>query len=121
MADFSLSHIMMQKWVALYPWGAPEAWVDMRKYHYDIAYTGDYPSNGNGWIQALLEQKWDTDPTKVYTGLYMAPAQVQVWQSASAIKNEGSPSYRLRPRYTSQFMCNLVSLETPKTTQGHNR
>src|SRR5690606_20574259 len=35
-SDFSLSHIMMQKWVALYPWGAPEAWVDMRKYHYDI-------------------------------------------------------------------------------------
>src|SRR5690606_4638350 len=58
MADFSLSHIMMQKWVALYPWGAPEAWVDMRKYHYDIEYTGDYPSNGNGWIRALLEQKW---------------------------------------------------------------
>src|SRR5690606_39936076 len=31
-ADFSLSHIMMQKWVALYPWGAAEAWTDMRKY-----------------------------------------------------------------------------------------
>ena len=40
---------MMQKWIALYPWGACEAFVDMRKYHYDIKYTGDYPSSGNGW------------------------------------------------------------------------
>jgi hypothetical protein len=48
MGDFSLSHIMMQKWVALYPWGAPEAWVDMRKYHYDIKYSGEYPTNGDG-------------------------------------------------------------------------
>ncbi len=31
LADFSLSHIMMQKWVALYPWGAEEAWVDMNE------------------------------------------------------------------------------------------
>src|SRR5690606_7611749 len=118
MADFSLSHIMMQKWVALYPWGAPEAWVDMRKYHYDIEYTGDYPSNGNGWIQALLEQKWDTDPTKVYKGLYMAPAQVQGRKSAYAIQNAGSPSYRLRPRYNSEYMWNLESLETLKPIPG---
>ena len=47
--DLTLSHIMMQKWVALFPWGANEAWVDMRKYHYDIPYSGDYPKNGNGW------------------------------------------------------------------------
>ena len=43
MSDFSLSHIMMQKYLALYPWGAPEAWVDLRKYFYDIQYTGDFP------------------------------------------------------------------------------
>ncbi|MFB2118117.1 SusD/RagB family nutrient-binding outer membrane lipoprotein [Parapedobacter sp. 2B3] len=118
MADFSLSHIMMQKWVALYPWGAPEAWVDMRKYHYDVEYTGDYPSNGNGWIQALLEQKWDSDPTKVYKGLFMAPAQVQGRKSAYAIQNEGSPSYRLRPRYNSEYMWNLESLESLKPISG---
>src|SRR5690606_13209889 len=81
-SDFSLSHIMMQKWIALYPWGAPEAWVDMRKYHYDIDYTGDYPSNGNGWIQAEIRQKWDTDPHKVYNGLYLGPAQVESRKSA---------------------------------------
>ncbi len=49
LADFSLSHIMMQKWVALYPWGALEAWVDERKYHYDIDYTGEYPKSDNGY------------------------------------------------------------------------
>jgi len=116
--DFSLSHIMMQKWVALYPWGAPEAWVDMRKYHYDVKYTGDYPSNGNGWVQAIFDQKWDTDPTKVYKGLYMRPAQVQGRKVAYDVRNEGSPSYRLRPRYNSEYMWNLNQLEKLRPIPG---
>lgn len=118
LTDFSLSHIMMQKWVALYPWGAPEAWVDMRKYHYDIDYTGDYPTNGNGWIQAELYQKPDSDPTKVYKGLYMGPAQVQGRKSTYNIFNEGSPSYRLRPRYNSEYMWNIGSLEQLRPISG---
>lgn len=116
--NLTLSHIMMQKWVALYPWGAPEAWVDMRKYHYDISYTGGYPSNGNGWVQALIDQKWDSDPSKVYKGLYLGPAQVQGRKSAYNVRNEGSPSYRLRPRYNSEYMWNLKSLETLKPIPG---
>ena len=75
--DLTLSHIMMQKYVALWPWGALEAWTDLRKYHYDIEYTGEYPSKGNGWEQGLVNQKWDTDPTKVYKGFYLAPAAVE--------------------------------------------
>lgn len=118
LADFSLSHIMMQKWVALYPWGAPEVWVDMRKYHYDVAYTGDYPSNGNGWVHGEIDQKWDTDPTKVYKGLYMGPAQVQNRKSAYNLFNEGSPSYRLRPRFNSEYMWNIGSLEELKPISG---
>ncbi|MBE8722729.1 SusD/RagB family nutrient-binding outer membrane lipoprotein [Sphingobacterium pedocola] len=118
LTDFTLSHIMMQKWVALYPWGAPEAWVDMRKYHYDIDYNGDYPSNGNGWIQALIDQKWDSNPSKVYKGLYLNPAQVQGRKGAYDVRNEGSPSYRLRPRYNSEYMWNLKSLETLKPIPG---
>jgi len=117
-SDFSLSHIMMQKWIALYPWGAPEAWVDMRKYHYDIDYTGDYPSNGNGWIQAEIRQKWDTDPNKVYKGLYLGPAQVESRKSAYNVLNEGSPSYRIRPRYNSEYMWNEGSLEGLKPISG---
>jgi hypothetical protein len=117
-ADFTLSHIMMQKWVALYPWGALEAWVDMRKYHYDIAYTGAYPSSGNGWDLSTVTHKWDTDPTKVYKGLYLAPAQVQGRKSAYNTFNEGSPCYRIRPRYNSEYMWNKPSLESLKPISG---
>ncbi|RPD96741.1 SusD/RagB family nutrient-binding outer membrane lipoprotein [Aureibaculum marinum] len=118
LTDFTLSHIMMQKWVALYPWGAPEAWVDMRKYHFDVDYTGDYPSEGNGWSQAVVEQKWDTDPDKVYKGLYLAPAQVQGRKGSYSVDNQGSPSYRIRPRYNSEYMWNLPSLEKLKPIPG---
>jgi len=118
LTDFSLSHIMMQKWVALYPWGASEAWVDMRKYNYDIDYTGAVPSNGNGYIQASLDQKWDSDPSKVYKGLYLEPAQVEGRRGSYNIRNEGSPSYRIRPRYNSEYMWNLPSLEKLKPIPG---
>lgn len=117
-ADFTLSHIMMQKWVALYPWGAGEAWVDMRKYHYDIDYTGDYPADGNGWDLSQVDQKWDTDPTKVYKGLYLAPAQVQSRRSTYNSFNEGSPCYRIRPRYNSEYMWNKPSLEGLRPISG---
>ncbi len=40
-AELTLSKIMMQKWIALYGWGAHEVWVDMRRYDYDPAvYNG---------------------------------------------------------------------------------
>lgn len=110
-ADFTLSHIMMQKWVALYPWGGVEAWTDMRKYNYDIAYTGEFPSKGNGWADNSVNQKWDTDPSKVYKGFYLAPAQVQGRKGTYNIKNGGSPEYRIRPRYNSEYMWNLNSLK----------
>jgi hypothetical protein len=118
MGDFSLSHIMMQKWVALYPWGAPEAWVDMRKYHYDIKYSGEYPTNGDGWTDVRIDQKWDSDPTKVYKGLYLAPAQVEGRKSAYNENNNGSPEYRLRPRYNSEYMWNQDPLSALKPISG---
>lgn len=118
-ADFSLSHIMMQKWVALYPWGAQEAWVDMRKYHYDIAYTGEYPSQATGaWTTTVVNQKWDTDPSKVYKGLFLAPAQVQHRRGTFNLLNEGSPSYRIRPRFNSEYMWNKPSLELLRPISG---
>lgn len=119
LGDFSLSHIMMQKWVALYPWGAAEAWTDMRKYHYDIDYTGAYPSNGNGWSQSILDQKWDTDPDKVYKGLYLLPAQVSNRKGSYNVLNEGAPAYRIRPRYNSEYMWNLPSLESLQPISGN--
>jgi hypothetical protein len=116
--DFTLSHIMMQKWVALYPWGAFEAWVDMRKYHYDIKYTGDYPSSGNGWDLSTVTQKWDTDLTKVFKGFFLSPAQVTSRKVAYNTFNEGSPCYRIRPRYNSEYMWNKPSLDALKPISG---
>ncbi len=112
MSDFSLSHIMMQKWVSLYPWGAFEAWVDMRKYHYDLSYSGDYPHSGNGWDISMVDQKWDTDETKVFKGLYLPPAQVSSRKITFDTDNEGAPCYRIRPRYNSEYMWNVPSLES---------
>lgn len=118
LADFSLSHIMMQKWIALYPWGALEAWVDMRKYHYDIKYSGDYPTDGNGWDLSTIDNKWDTDATKVYKGLYLQPADVANRRGVYNVNNNGSPCYRIRPRYNSEYMWNKPSLETLKPISG---
>lgn len=118
LADFTLSHIMMQKWVALYPWGAEEAWVDMRKYHYDIAYTGDYPTSGNGWDLSTVTQKWDSNPTKVYKGLYLSPAQVSNRKIVYNTYNLGSPCYRIRPRYNSEYMWNKPSLALLRPISG---
>jgi hypothetical protein len=117
-ADFTLSHIMMQKFVALWPWGALEAWTDLRKYHYDIKYTGDYPTKGNGWDVSSVDQKWDTDPTKVYKGFYLAPAQVEDRRGNYDSRNDGSPCYRVRPRYNSEYMWNLNSLKALKPISG---
>lgn len=118
-SDFTLSHIMMQKFVALYPWGAGEVWVDQRKYHYDIKYTGDVPSMDNGWTMTTVNQKWDSDPSKVYKGFYLMPAQVAQRRSAySADYNAGSPCYRIRPRYNSEYMWNSNSLGALKPIPG---
>ena len=118
MSEFSLSHIMMQKYIALFPWGASEVWVDLRKYHYDIAYTGDVPSLGNGWDKTLINQKRDDDASKVYKGFYLAPANVQGRRSAYNEKNNGAPCYRLRPRYNSEYMWNLDNLKALKPIPG---
>ena len=116
--DLTLSHIMMQKYVALWPWGALEAWTDLRKYHYDIKYTGDYPGMNNGWDLNKVDQKMDNDPTKVYKGFYLAPAQVEGRKSKFSIKNEGSPCYRVRPRYNSEYMWNKEGLGNLKPISG---
>ena len=118
MSEFSLSHIMMQKYIALFPWGASEVWVDLRKYHFDIAYTGDVPSFGNGWDKTLINQKRDDDATKVYKGFYLAPANVQGRRSAYNERNNGAPCYRLRPRDNSEYMWNLNNLKALKPIPG---
>lgn len=118
--NLTLSHIMMQKWVSLYSWGAIEAWVDMRKYHYDIQYTGDYPSKGNGWEDdRKILHKNDDDPAKVYKGFYLGAARdIEFRNSAYNIDNDGSPCYRIRPRYNSEYVWNIPALELLKPIAG---
>ena len=118
MSDFSLSHIMMQKYLALYPWGGIEAWVDLRKYFYDIQYTGEYPKYGNGWDKTTLNQKRDEDPTKVYKGFYLLPAQFEGRKGTYNADNNGSPCFRIRPRYNSEYMWNKTNLDALKPIGG---
>ena len=84
----------------------------------DISYTGDYPSNGNGWTNTTLNQKWDTDATKIYKGFYLPSAQVQGRFGSFSVRNLGSPAFRIRPRYNSEYMWNLSALEGLKPIKG---
>jgi hypothetical protein len=118
LSNFTLSHIMMQKWVSYFPYGSNEAWVDLRKYMYDIQYTGEYPTDGNGWNKTSLDSKRDDDPNKVYKGFYLNPSNVQGRRSAFNVENYGSPCFRLRPRYNSEYMWNLSSLKSLKPIAG---
>ena len=76
------------------------------------------PSFGNGWDKTLINQKRDDDASKVYKGFYLAPANVQSRRSAYNELNNGSPCYRLRPRYNSEYMWNLNNLKALKPIPG---
>ena len=112
----TLSHIMMQKFIHLFPWGAGEEWVDQRKYFYDVAYTGEYPGTGNGWDLSTVEMK--PEAQKVFKGFYLMPANVQGRRSAYNKYNNGSPCFRVRPRYNSEYMWNKPYLEQLKPIPG---
>ena len=118
--NLTMSHIMLQKYVALYPWGSPEIWVDMRKNFYDVEYTGEYPYGGNGWDAKEVKQKRDDDPTKAFFGYYLAPANFADYRGTySQTKNlEGSPCFRIRPRYNSEYMWNVPGLSALRPIQG---
>jgi hypothetical protein len=77
----TLSQIMLQKYLALYPYGAEEIWVDMRRYAYsDAVYTGfKFPSTSSGALNFYTD-------------------------------NAGKPAYRIRPRYNSEYLWNAEEL-----------
>ena len=116
--EFTLSHIMMQKFVAMMPWGCTETWTDMRKYHYDLKFNGEVPTLNDGYTLTTVDQKWDDDETKVYKGYYLQPAQVQNRRSKYNVENHGSPCYRIRPRYNSEYMWNKPALDALKPIGG---
>ena len=118
--NLTMSHIMMQKYVALYPWGSPEIWVDMRKNFYDVEYSGEYPYVDNGWNKTEVQQKRDDDPTKVFKGYYLAPANFEGYRSKynDTRTLNGSPCFRIRPRYNSEYMWNVPGLKALRPIPG---
>lgn len=84
-AQLTLSHIMLQKFIAMYGWGIFETWVDLRRYHY----TDLDPANG-------LQVYRDFTPPQ---GTELFP------------DNNGKLVYRSKPRYNSEYIYNVGELE----------
>ncbi len=82
-ANLTLSHIMLQKYIALYGFGMMETWVDMRRFHY----VDQDPKGG-----------------QVYADLVM-PTGIDLF-----INNSGKYTYRARPRYNSEYLYNVAEL-----------
>lgn len=82
-ANLTLSMIMLQKYIAVYGYGFNETWTDMRRFHY----TDLDPATGK----------------QVYAGFTLP--------STLTIYNNGKPVYRARPRYNSEYLYNIPSLQ----------
>ena len=82
-ATVTLSHIMSQKYIALWGWGHNELWMDMRRYHY----TDLDPVSG---VQVF---RGFTPPTTLYPD------------------NIGKVVQRIRPRYNSEYVWNRAALD----------
>lgn len=82
-SSLSLSHIMLQKYIALYGFGMMETWVDMRRFHY----VDQDPKGG-----------------QVYADLVL-PIGIDLF-----INNSGKYTYRARPRYNSEYLYNVAEL-----------
>jgi len=83
-SGLTLTHIMLQKYIALYGWGVQETWTDLRKFHYtDIdeatshqVYAGFTPPTGSNLIST----------------------------------NNGKWVYRCRPRFNSEYLYDIPEL-----------
>ncbi len=120
-ANLTLSHIMMQKHIANYPWNI-DAWNDLRRYHYDLLLgPNGVPVPGTSWNSSYTRvyHKADSDVSRIYKGFYLPPADVITRRSAFPSQNLGSPCYRLRPRYNSEYMWNLKSLQALTPIPGN--
>jgi Starch-binding associating with outer membrane len=80
----TLSHIMLQKYIAMYGYGLVETWVDLRRYHYNAD-----EDNGN----------------PVYAD-FTPPSGVQLY-----VNNNNKLVYRARPRYNSEYLYNVAELD----------
>lgn len=80
-ANLTLSHIMSQKYIALWGWGHDELWMDMRRYHYTDTESGMEVFRGF------------TPPSVLYAD------------------NDGKLVQRVRPRYNSEYVWNQAGLQ----------
>ena len=83
-ANLTLSHIMLQKYIAMYAWGVVETWVDLRRFHYI-----------------------DLDPVsgqQVYRD-FTPPTGTDLW-----VDNFGKLVQRARPRFNSEYLYNIAEL-----------
>ena len=79
----TITHIMVQKYIALWAWGHNEIWMDMRRFHY-----------------------FDIDPAtgkQVYPG-FAAPTNLYP-------DNGGKIVWRIRPRFNSEYVWNREALD----------
>ncbi len=79
-----LSHIMLQKYIALYGHGILETWTDMRRFHYT-----DVEAGTTGQVYAD----------------FVPPSGLDLY-----INNNGKLTYRARPRYNSEYLYNVAEL-----------
>ena len=86
-AGLTMTHIMLQKYIALFGWGTHQTWIDMRKFHYT-----------------------DIDPatTKQVYADFTPPPTTPINYLAST--NNGKWVYRCRPRYNSEYLYNIPEL-----------
>lgn len=82
--ELNLSHIMLQKYIAMYGYGLVETWVDLRRYHYNA----------------------DTDAGNVVYADFTPPSGSNLF-----VNNNNKLVYRARPRYNSEYLYNVKELE----------
>lgn len=82
-ANLTLSHIMLQKYIASYGFAILETWVDMRRFHY-------IDEDGGSQVYA------DFTP----------PSGIDLF-----VNNNNKLVYRARPRFNSEYLYNVKELE----------
>lgn len=83
-AELNLTHIMLQKYIAMYGWGSIETWVDMRRYHYT--------------------DKEEITGFQVYRD-FTPPTGNDLFS-----QNSTKWVYRARPRFNSEYLYNVEEL-----------
>ena len=82
LGNLTRSHVMSQKFIALWGWGHNEIWMDMRRYHYEDL----DPVSGIEVFRGFAR------PTNLYPD------------------NQGKLVQRIRPRYNSEYVWNQAGL-----------